>query len=113
MSKDYEKVVSKGYEMYVKLKNYRRYASEVKDIVRGFWPDARVYVFGSVLTGRFTAASDIDVLVIIDGEVDMETVYKVKVRVKREVDAPIELHIVNRDTYERWYRRFIDRIEEI
>ena len=38
----------------------------MKEIVREKYEDARVLVFGSVVEGRITALSDIDILVICD-----------------------------------------------
>jgi len=49
------------YEM---IRNWRELVSRLKDVVKRILPDAKVYVFGSVVEGRYTAASDIDVLVI-------------------------------------------------
>ena len=46
------------------LRNYREVALKVKEIVRKFDPEARVFVFGSVVKGKITAASDIDILII-------------------------------------------------
>jgi predicted nucleotidyltransferase len=46
------------------LRNYREVAKKVGSIVERFDPEARVYVFGSVVRGNYTAASDIDILVV-------------------------------------------------
>ena len=46
------------------LNNYMDIARSVKRIVQSYDPEARVYVFGSVVRGRYTAASDIDTLVV-------------------------------------------------
>ena len=86
------------------LRDYRRVAGEVKRIVREIDPRAEVYVFGSVVKGRFTGASDIDILVVTD-MVDKR--YDFMVRVYKTVDAPVELHVASPEQFERWYRRFI------
>lgn len=46
------------------MRNYREVAKKVGSIVERFDPEARVYVFGSVVRGNYTAASDIDILVV-------------------------------------------------
>ena len=86
------------------LRNYREVAELVKEVVRKIDPGAEVYVFGSVVTGRYTGASDIDVLVITE---DVSKKYDIMVEVYRSTEAPVELHVVTRQQFEKWYRRFI------
>lgn len=91
------------------LKNYREVARRVKEIVAQIDPEADVYVFGSVARGDYTAASDIDVLVVTRR---FELRHLIMVEVYRQVEAPIELHVATPEMLERWYRRFI-RPEEM
>ncbi|MEM0459715.1 MAG: nucleotidyltransferase domain-containing protein [Thermofilaceae archaeon] len=79
-------------------------ARRVKELVRTFDPEARVYVFGSAARGELTAASDIDVLVLTE-RVDLK--YEILVKVYRYVEEPVELHVVNEKQLKGWYRRFI------
>lgn len=88
------------------LNNYMAIAKKVKEITTKFDPHAEVYVFGSVIEGKITGASDIDVLVISERK-DLE--YKVKVEVAKKIDAPVQIHFATRDQYNRWYKRFIDK----
>jgi len=90
------------------LRNYMEIAREVKGIVRSIDPHARVYVFGSVVRGHFTAASDIDILVVTER---VEEGYRMMVEVYKSVDAPVELHVASPRQFESWYRRFIDERE--
>ncbi len=101
-----------GRRALEQLGRYREIAKAVKGIVEGHWSDAKVYAFGSALEGRYTAASDIDILVVVDG-VDREEAQRVKAEVYGAVDAPIELHVASSDEFERWHRRFIGELEEI
>jgi len=39
--------------------------------------------------------------------------YEIMVNVYKNVEAPIELHIVTPDMYKRWYKRFIDEKEMV
>lgn len=84
------------------LKNYMKVAQKVKYIVRKMDPDARVYVFGSVVRGRFTASSDIDVLVVTE---KIERKYEMMVSVYKAIEAPVELHVVTPKGF-LWYKRF-------
>ncbi len=92
------------------LRNYLDIVKTVKDIVRRYDPKSRVYVFGSVVKGRYTAASDIDILVVTDR---LDKKYEMMVDVYHKLDAPIELHIISHEQMERWYMKFIDRDEII
>jgi predicted nucleotidyltransferase len=85
------------------------YSTRVKSIIRRFDPNARVYVFGSVVRGEYTALSDIDILAVIS---NLDLKYNIMVTVYSEVNAPVELHIVTPELYENWYERFI-KPEEI
>lgn len=89
------------------LANLRDVLSSIKRIALEHAPGARVYLFGSAARGSCTASSDVDVLVVVDelGGVDA---YKLKAAVKRAYPGyPIEVHVVDRATLERWYRRFV------
>ncbi|MBC7131307.1 nucleotidyltransferase domain-containing protein [Candidatus Bathyarchaeota archaeon] len=104
MSKDYEARLIKY------LRDFREVARKVKDRVRCFDPEAKVYVFGSVARGNFTAASDIDIL-IVTGAVEKK--YVMMVEVYKDTEAPVELHVTTPEKFEGWYRRFIDPEEII
>lgn len=98
--------MSRSYEDSVLdlLRNYMEVAREVKRIVRSVDPDARVFVFGSVVRGRYTAASDIDILVVTDRD---EEKYRIMVEVYKRVEAPVELHVTTPERFASWYMRFI------
>ena len=92
------------------LRNYMKVVREVRDIVRKIDPDARVYVFGSVVRGKFTASSDIDVMVVTER---IERKYEMMVRVYKATEAPIELHVVTPEGF-LWYKKFSgDEIVEV
>jgi len=94
------------------LEGFREVAEKVKKMARGVWKGCKVYVFGSVLDGRYTASSDIDILLVVDG-IDREEAVRVKAMILRAIDAPIQLHVASNEEFEGWYRRFIDMLEEI
>ncbi len=92
------------------LKDYLRIAKKVKEIIKDFDQDAKIYVFGSVVKGKYTACSDIDILVITN---NMKNKYEMMTAVYSKIEAPVELHIVNNKLFKKWYRRFIDDDELI
>ena len=91
------------------LKNYREACKEVYKLVKNIDNNARVFVFGSVLTGNTTASSDIDILVL---ESNKDLKDEINIKVLKYIDAPVELHIVDNNGLD-WYKRFSDNIEEI
>jgi predicted nucleotidyltransferase len=92
------------------LKNYLEVGSKVKRILSSIDPKVRVYIFGSVVKGYTTALSDIDILVVTEN-IDMK--YEMMMRVYREVEAPVELHITTPEKFSSWYKRFISPNEII
>ena len=76
--------------------------------------NAEVYLFGSFLKRKkFTASSDIDILVLIK---DLEHSERAKVLtgIKRAIDFnPLfQIHLVNESEY-RWYKRFVKSFKKI
>lgn len=87
-------------------------AKEIKELAKNYWPEAKVYVFGSVAKRKYTAGSDIDILVVVENY-DEEEKYKFKARVAMITDLPIQLHVTTRKEFEKWYLRFIPQTELI
>ncbi len=112
MSKGFEGYIESGKKTLKQLEDFREVARKVKSIAEAEWKHCRVYVFGSVLDGRYTASSDIDILIVVDG-VDREEAVRVKAMILRGIDAPIELHVASTEEFVGWYKRFIDKLEEI
>ena len=112
MSKGFDTYVESGIRALKQLDNYGEVARKVRDIISAFWKDSKVYVFGSVTKGRQTAMSDIDILIVVNG-VSREQALAVEARIYSSIDAPIELHVASAEEFGHWYKRFIDRFEEI
>ncbi|MCD6368772.1 MAG: nucleotidyltransferase domain-containing protein [Thermoproteales archaeon] len=104
--------MSRSYEdtLLEYLQNYMKIARKVKEIVKKVDPNARVYVFGSVVKGKYTAASDIDILVVTE---KIKEKHRMMVEVYKETKAPVELHIATPEKFTSWYRRFIKNEEII
>jgi predicted nucleotidyltransferase len=100
-------IIDKWREYVVKL------AAAVKDVL----PDSRVYVFGSVVKGEATAASDIDVL-IVSNAVPKSGLERAALKVRIEGSAalppyhPFELHLVDEEEAE-WYFRMVKELREV
>lgn len=92
------------------FRNYIKVASRIKEIVRSIDPDVRVYVFGSVVRGTATAASDIDIMVVTRM---IERKYEIMVKVYKTVEENVELHVITEEILEKWYKRFISSEELI
>ncbi|MCI4464548.1 MAG: nucleotidyltransferase domain-containing protein [Thermoproteus sp.] len=103
--------IEEGRRALEALRRYREVAERAKEAAKRVAEDARVYVFGSVLTGRYTAASDIDILIVAD--IGRDVADRLKAEIYRSVDAPVEVHVATPEQFERWYRRFVDRLEEV
>ena len=107
-------VLDYGVRRYWMVRNWREVVGRVRDAVLEMFPEARVYVFGSVVEGRVTASSDIDVLIKIDDLNGLEARGKLLAEIKKAINfAPLfEFHLANEKEFE-WYRRFVKKFREI
>ncbi|WP_456477986.1 nucleotidyltransferase domain-containing protein [Geoglobus ahangari] len=97
------------------FENWQHYAKIISEVARGNLGDVKVYVFGSVVEGRHTPASDIDVLIVSPKTPRrMEDRAKIAGEILRRVGvfSPFELHIVTPKEFE-WCRRFVKRMVEV
>lgn len=110
----FEQYVKSGKEALEYLKNYREVATSVKEVIKEYYKDARIFVFGSVVRGEYTASSDIDILVVSD-EVNRESAARLKANILRKIGMaiPIEIHVTTRKGLDAWYLRFIDKLVEV
>ena len=53
---------AKEYRVY--FDNYLRYLKIIKEELKKILKDAKVFIFGSILKGKFNPASDMDVLIV-------------------------------------------------
>ena len=89
------------------IKNYRRYLPAIKRACEEVFGECELYVFGSVLTGKFTAGSDVDLLVKVKNAPKGPR-ERAKLEVKIEELAglpdyhPFEFHIVDEAGFKRY-----------
>lgn len=57
------------------FREWEKIAGRVALIVKQLIPEAEVYVFGSVVTGKVTGSSDIDVLVVVPGNLSEREIH--------------------------------------
>lgn len=108
--------MSKGFSIFIEEAiRYRKYCEnpselgrKVKELVQRCIPNPAIYIFGSAIRGKYTAGSDIDILVVVPSKQDREMLDKLKAEIILEIDAPMEIHIATREEFEKWYRKFID-----
>ena len=110
---DFDLYIESGMRVLRHLKNYRGIARRVKKIVTEKCGSVRVLVFGSVVEGKVTALSDIDILVICDLDRDERIRLKSEIYRRLGYDLPIELHIASEEEFQSWYKRFIGKFEEV
>ena len=93
------------------FRNYLTYAKKIKEIATKLLGKSEVFVFGSVVEGKHTPSSDIDILIVSENvPKSLEDRAKISAKILKEIDifAPFELHIVNEKEFE-WYRRFLKK----
>jgi predicted nucleotidyltransferase len=86
---------------FFELRNtWRQAARIVAEAVRELYPEAEVYVIGSVAEGRFTAFSDLDILVVLPHDPTPEERVRIKLEIMRRafdkglpLDYPVDLHV--------------------
>ncbi|MDK2876592.1 MAG: uncharacterized protein PWQ22_1002 [Archaeoglobaceae archaeon] len=97
------------------FENYNYYARLIKRKAEKMMGKVEVYVFGSVVEGRHTVASDIDIIVVSENTPKSQWERaKIKGDIMREIDvfAPFEIHLVTPKEFE-WYRRFVKKMEKL
>lgn len=105
--------IESGKEALEHIRNFRKIARKVKEIVTSRHPEARVLVFGSALRGDYTAASDIDILIVADLDDREKVELKVDIRRALGLSVPVEIHVASPGEFEEWYSRFIGEYEEV
>ncbi|MEM0348297.1 MAG: nucleotidyltransferase domain-containing protein [Zestosphaera sp.] len=112
MSNAFNIYVEKAKKFLRVAENPHTVAKEIKELAKNYWPEAKVYIFGSIARGKYTAGSDIDILIVAES-CDTEEKYRFKAKIAMTTDLPIQLHIVTKKEFEKWYLRFIPLTELI
>ena len=105
------RMIDEGRKRYLMIKNYRKYLPAIKRACDEVFGECELYVFGSVLTGKFTAGSDVDLLIKVK-EAPKSLREKAEIEVKIEELAnlpyyhPFEFHIVDENGFKRYVEVF-------
>ena len=102
IEKYFDELIKIAKEKKEYFENYMHYARLVKKAVKG-----EVIVFGSVVEGKHTMASDIDLLVVLDS-IEKRDEVLMKINEILGEFHPFQIHLVTRKELE-WYKRFIKK----
>jgi predicted nucleotidyltransferase len=98
------------------LRSWHEVTDIVSKKVRSFVPEAQIYVFGSVIEGRVTGSSDLDLIVVVPDNVNelefQVKLYKVLEEEMGENAYIVDLHVVHRSKvdkppYKWWLKRAV------
>ncbi len=86
------------------LREWRRYVRYVVEAVSKLYPEARVYLIGSVAEGTYTAMSDVDVLVVLPGKHSSRSLHRASLAIWEEAfrlrlpwDYPVDLIVADEE----------------
>ncbi|MBS7655803.1 nucleotidyltransferase domain-containing protein [Candidatus Bathyarchaeota archaeon] len=80
---------------------------KIAEAAKTLMPDARIYIFGSIVKGEAVGGSDIDVL-IISKDIPKSNIERAKIKIKIEEfsklpsHSPFEFHLANEEEM-KWY----------
>jgi len=100
---------------FEKFKN-KRYLEEIKKIAEEIFREKldRVIIFGSYVKGNMRPLSDIDVAIILKEQANEEERLRFYKEVNRRFGIhPFEFHIITKEEWENWYKRFIKEYVEV
>ncbi len=106
-------------EIYLERKkifeNYLEYAKKIKESAKKeLGDDIKVYIFGSVVEGRFSIGlSDIDIAIVTKEEVKNKAEVVGKILKGIEGRNVFEIHIITERKFNEWYKRFVKKFIEI
>jgi len=84
------------------------YARIMKTRAKELLGEVKVYLFGSIVRGDYTPASDIDVLIIAKPiEPDRRGTIRAEILKAVGFTSPFEIHLITKETFDNWYKHFI------
>ncbi len=113
MAKTLVQILKKSWKEKKKyFENYRSYCQKIKKLAREILGEVEVLVFGSVVKGKFTPKSDIDLLIVSPNlPEDQEKRAKIRTKIKSKIDpfSPFQIHLATPEEYQNWYQKFIKK----
>ncbi|AAM02498.1 nucleotidyltransferase domain-containing protein [Methanopyrus kandleri] len=114
----YVKYLRRRYRLFLEyVRRWRYWVRRIAEVIRErVDPRAEVIVFGSVVKGRATGGSDVDVLVVTERARELRP-HEVAGIVEEELDLPedhpFEFHLTTPEGFETRWRRFLDEYERV
>ncbi len=95
------------------LKEWEKWSKKIEKAAKKILGDCRVVIFGSVIEGKATGGSDVDILIVIkhlprDGKKRAEIISKIEDEAGLPLYHPYEIHLVNEEEA-KWYLRHITK----
>jgi len=109
-------VIKKRNEM---IKNNKKYLKIINNSIKKILPEARTFLFGSILENKLVAGSDIDILILAD--VPKSQMKRAEITVKIEKAAklpyvhPFDFHLLTQEEFVDWnsiYKISTKKIED-
>ena len=110
---DVEKsLLQTGRKRYLMIKHYQKYLPSIKRACEEVFGECELYVFGSVLTGKFTAGSDVDLLIKVkNAPKSLRERAALEVKIEELAGLPyyhpFEFHIVD----EKGFKRYVELLK--
>jgi len=93
------------------------WANSIGKAAKNLLGECETYVFGSVVEGKATGGSDVDILIVSDkipensrGRGNLKA--KIEEMAGLPLSHPFEIHLANKHDFE-WYRRHIKKVVKI
>jgi len=107
------RILKSRLEIIKLAKEWRYWSIRIARAARDLLGECEVYVFGSVVEGKMTGGSDVDILIISDNVPKcMRKIWELKAKIEEISQLPLyhpyEIHLVNKEEAE-WYMRHIKR----
>jgi len=114
MSKIYEI----GKERFKIIKKYKQYLEPIKQACLKSLPEAKVFLFGSILRGEVVAASDIDILILTDKEFNNQkerasVIIEIEDSIGLPFVHPFEFHLMSTEEYNKFISATKTQLKEI
>lgn len=98
---------------------WRNVAELIAKVAKRLYPEAKVYVFGSVAEGTFTATSDLDILIVLPHDPDPRERLRIKMQLLLTafdeglpIHYLVDLHVTGPEGFKE-YKRYARRMIQI
>ncbi len=99
------------------LRNWKRLVKEAVEAVKEIYPEARIYITGSIAKDEWIAASDIDLIVVLTHEPSMreaaQIIEHIWEKLKLPLIHPLEIHVVGPQGLEKYKRKSLIPVEQL